>query len=537
MSRRALTIAKYLIKNDFINPVIKSRGGLLTIVFMACFIVVIAIVGATSVTHPHKHLSGSGRVLPLYLFLARYGLTKEVITDLLSTLLIIATTYALFLGRSKSLIIKEEIYELIMSQPISIDDVLIARVIYDAAFPITSLAPFLLFIVLITAGTVGILKSVLIIPSSVILLLYITVITDLGRAFRVVASNSLIKVCRVVTITYLVIGLTHSLMIKGISLILTTPLRPLAASLTYPLARSSTLLDTSLAIAGSSTLITAYVLLMLLLSNYLSTEDFKPLEQLLKEGVRRGRSLVGTEVKGAGGAVKAYLLGTSILNLSHVRNYLILVSAAAGFSVVIKYLIYEVLRINWLLKAVPYLTTFAIPLVVGIMTSSIVSEILANDLLAYWIYRVYAGRMYEVAKALMIKYATYLLEALLIIAVIDSVLSSNLMYLLLPLASLSTVAFASFTILVAIAYIASKRRAIKEAPIKGHILEELAILIVELIIIASLVITELIFDSIALLSTLLMITYVISSIAVASVLHFLLAKVLSKVMETYDVIT
>ncbi len=59
---------------------------------------------------------------------------------------------------------------------------------------------------------------------------------------------------------------------------------------------------------------------------------------------------------------------------------------------------------------------------------------------------VYICRMYEVAKALMIKYATYLLEALFVVAVIDSVLSSNLTYLLLPLASLSTVVLASFII-------------------------------------------------------------------------------------------
>ncbi len=533
MSRKALTIAKYLIKNDFINPTIRSRGGYVAIAFMTALALLFVLL---AVTTPHQRPHSTSPLI--YELTSRLGLSKEVITDSLSAVLTFITTYLIFLSRSRYLVIKEELYELILSQPVSITDVVLARLVYDSVFPLLTMTPFIIVItLLITAGSLGSFKAFLLIPAIALAMVLTSVAADLGRSLLSVVSGRVIKLCRVVATAYLITGATHSLIIRYVSPILSIPLRPVAASLTYPLARSSTLTDALLALIGSLAMALAFSVITIDLSSYLSTEDFRPLSHLLREGGGRGRSLVPTEVRGAWGAVKAYVLGTSVLSTKHLRSYVALVVTVAVTSLGIRYFLTNVIYLRRVLSVAPFVTTVMIPILVSIITSSIVSWVLANDLLAYWVYRVYAIRMYEVAKALMIKYSVYLTEALLVISVVDAVLTWRINYLLMPLASLPLTTVASFLTLLTTTYIASKRRVVKQAPARGNVLEELALLAVELIVVTALVLAKVGYDLIASVSTLATLTYVLTSVAVASLLYVVLPKILSRAMERYDTLT
>lgn len=533
---QVLVITKYMVKERVVNPILRRRYlAIAYFIVLAGIILSIASVLLANNNSVQGEQDRLGIARELRAYILSIGLDKNNIIDIGSLAMLLVIICGLLRGKHK-IIVDEAEYELVLSQPISIPVYITSRILYNTMRTLMPMPILFTFIPLYMDLNNGNITKAFLAPLSITLMLFVFEVS----MNTVTLVNNLLnklgyrKYMYIGLTTYLAVGLIHSLETKHISPLFTTPLRSLMELLVYPLTLSETLADVLVSLYKTLVILALAFTLTLLLSRHVDPEDMTPLEEVIAskhvEVLRKThRPLVVS--KSPSSTIRLFILKRSIMSPTHIRNLLIALTATATISLVVRTLI----PVN-LLPLTLFTTSILPAMIIAAGFASTIQFTLAKDIQAYWIYRVYLIEMKSVAESLLAKYVVYLTELLLITAIANTILTNNTLYLLYPLTTLPSAIITGFLILATISYFISKKKTIKHLPTGIDILEELVSGIIWTIVVISTTTTLIIFNILITHPPTTIITST-TTLILTPPLYTLLAKTLSKIMQTHDITT
>jgi len=474
--RKAILIAKYLLKNHATNPILKKLGRasfIAYILFVLLIVLPIALVGLS--LGKARSSSYGGPVQELKKALIRLGLTKQLLIDSLSALLTVTVLMPFLKGRSFLVVMEEAEGELLLAQPIEMREYVLGRTAYEIGSSMIGYAFSLWLTPMIFEASGGNLAKSLLYPLvSLLSLLSITSLLDLATLIKVTLRRRE-RYLRLLAGIYLIIGVLHSASTLHPSPLLSLPLRPIASAMIYCVTRSDSYLKVVVSLAETTALFSASLLALLKLSDSLSPEDVKALRELMRgelsEVVRRGRVRILDDMHRA---IMYQVVIADVLTKTHVQNLTLALILALGTGLLMGHVLPERLglSIRSFLDFYPFIVSFITIELLTILASSVI----ARDLSALWIYRIYAPDLRPWAGALLLKCSIYLSEGLTLLSLFEATMEGDQLLLLTPLLNLPLTLLTSFLSLMLLTYLASRRRVIKESPIGMYMLEDLATL-------------------------------------------------------------
>jgi len=536
--REQLIVMKYSLKNTVINPVIRSKSGITYIVFMAVGFTALL---ASLTLSPNPSASGGMPMShDLRAFLIAHGLNRFVITDIVSATLMSLTTLALILT-PPNVPVREAEYELVLTQPIEIRDFIVGKALVSVIQQFIFLPYVLSMLVFASFLAPSPAKAFLTTLSFIFVSTYFALLDAATNLVALVlARRGLRRVFRVACLTYLMIGLAHTALLRYPSPILAVPLKPLATSLIYSLAISPSITEVAAWLALSVIPIAVAFLLVPSLASVVSVEDlrlivFPGVAKREGEARRKGkgaRVLKGIDLSSPGRAVMSVMYYSAILNTTHLKTFAAAVGVPASICLVVRYFMPA-----WVIGAVGFTVSVLIPLSTALMLSLVLNTIIVNDLMTYWIYRIYLVRMRPVATALFLKITTYTLEAVAVMAASIAALTLNPLNLLLIPVTTPAVVLTSFAALALVTYFASKRKVIRQAPSGMYVMESSIVFIVEFFFIATLVGASALTQVLVSINAVILLIAALTNTAVAIPLALGLREALASLMERYDITT
>ena len=528
---QALVIAKYMVKEYVVNLVLKRRSGLIATSLVVLGIIVFLV---ATLLGDSGGQGGSNIARELRAYMLSIGLNKNSIMDIGSLAILLTIICGLLVGGRKILVSEAE-YELVLSQPISMPTYIAGRMLHIVARSLMAMPVFFWFVPLCMDFNNGNPKAFLI-PLSITLA---AIFGNICMDAVILADNVLNKLgyrgyLRIGLAIYLVAGLVHSFETGYVSPLLTTPFRSLMELLVYPFTLTETLADILAPLCKTLVALLLMSALTLRLSRYVDPEDIMPLERVIAskqvEGLRKKhRPLIVS--KSPSTTVWLFIFKRNITSFIHVRNLFIALTVTATISFIVKTLV-PVDLLSLALFAAPILITM-----LTVMFVSVIGFTLAEDIRVYWIYRVYLVEMESVAKSLLAKYVAYLTELLLVTAIAYTILTNNILYLLYPLTVLPSAVITGFLMLATLSYFMSKKKIVKHLPTGMNIVEELVAGIISAIVAVSIAASLVSFNILLAYPPIVIIVSTATSLVLALLLYTLLAKILSKIMQTYDIIT
>jgi len=540
---KILIISKYLAKNYIINPFLAKHRKIfivLTIFFLiSIFALIFSMYSSPSNIYNKPTLGMNIRNI-----IANYGLNRYKLCDIISLIISLIIFVPFITGRSVLWVIEEAEYEVLLAQPISMKDYLIARLFLqygrEGLLYIYSIwiVPFILEVVY---GSIT--RLVFFFISLYIILFIVSALSFVVTLINIYSeARGKRYITRLLASIYLLIGAIHSIIIFYPSPIYTYPFKFLAELLIYPISLSVKLFDIIYPLIISLSILIPIYFIILYLSRYFTPEYVKPISVVRRERMIKGLGRFTPKIsfKTSSEAIKSYIFNLSIFNYKHIRNITLAMIISIVSSFIFKNLLsrYPLGFIS--ISDIPFLTGFIIPFYISIALAGIISGILSNDLSSFWIYRVYSIHMKNIAKWLIIKYSVYFIEAYMIIAVIDTIFTYEYIRLLLPISLLPITIILSLISLAAVTYFASKRKVVKIAPTGLYTLEELVLTIVMLLTITLILSSKFGFDIMVKLfwyryPSIIFISIFIS-LVMALVLYYISIEILSKLMKRYDII-
>ncbi len=543
---KSLIIAEYLIKEHIVNPLLKRHKKILfgIILFIAFLVagLIIATTFAPSVknTGMTNEQSSKGHGLEIRSIIYSVGLDKDRIIDIISILLMLYLIIGVVKGGK--LVVSGAIYELVLSQPISIDTYIMGDTFYKIIQGLVFTPLYFTFIPFAMDLNGGDPKA-LFVPFSLFTVFFL--FGELSHKMIIITHRFLVKkhavgIIRLILSIYTFIVIIHSVILKYPSPLLTMPLRSLSELLIYPFTISKTLDDLTLSILKAYVIILLCFITILPVSKYITPEDIAPLTEIVRRRMRktiRKTHAVSLKFNTPSVTVRSYILGNSIMRLRHLLNLGILI----GMTIILAYIArHVILTIYGSIGAgSTYITSFFIPFLIAIASNTVISAFLVNDVPGYWIYRVYLIRMNSVAYYLLLKYLVYLSEALFLMSIVDTVLSQNYLFLLFPLIVLPLMTITSFLVLAVITYFASKKKIVKYTQTNMTILEETISGVIMLLLVTFIILSKIGYTIILSLnpSQILLLGMIASSIFESAILFIVLPKILGKLMEKYDLVS
>jgi len=536
--KEQLTIMKYVIKDAVINPVIRSKSGVVYIVFMALGFT--ALLASLASSPGRGGPAGTPISYGIRAFLLAHGLNRFAVADMVSAALTAITVLAFALTPPKVSVRGAE-YELVLTQPIEVRDFIMGKALVSATQQFM-FVPYILSMLIISSFIApNPTKALLAILSFLLISTYFTLLdTATNLVALALARRGLRKAFRAACLAYLAVGLAHTALLKYPSPILAVPLKPLAASLTYSLAISPSVAEVGGWLALSLIPIAAIFALIPPLADAVEVEDLKPLA--LPGGVRRGavggkrvrgrQVLKGLDLSSPGRAVMSVMYYSSILSVTHLRSLAAAITVPAAACLATRYFLPA-----WVTGVVGFTAYMVIPLATALTLTSLLNIIMVRDLMTYWIYRVYLANMKPAATALLLKVFTYTMEAVVVMATSITALTLNpIDALIIPVAA-PAAALTSFAALALVTYFASKRKIVKQAPTGMYVMESSIVFIVEIFFIATLVAAPIITRALAASSTTTLLTVASAAAAATATLILGLKEILAKLMERYDIVT
>ena len=543
--RKSFTIAKYLLKEYTINPLLKKHrkiflGVVIAVVLLVTSLAIAASLLASPQQEKNNTTSTSQSIANDVRSLIRSaGLNKDRIIDIISSILM----FYLIAGivRGGKIVVSGAAYELILSQPISIDTYIMGDTLYKVVLGLM-ITPFYFSFVPSALALNGNDSKALLIPFSLFIVFFL--FGEISGKTTTTISKFLedqgwARPAKIILITYLVVGTAHSAIIRYPSPLLSTPLRSLSELLVYPFTISETINDIIVSLLKSILIIAVFFTLFLLTAKYITPEDIAPLTEITKKKtIKRIQRKRSTSFRFNPGSIAAreYILRSSIMRMGHVLSIGALITIAAVAAYITRHVILIIYGHVGIESS--YITSIFAPLVIIMASNAFINMLLASDMTGYWIYRVYLVRMDSVASSLMLKYLIYLSEALFIISVIDMVLSHNYLFLLFPLIALPSMTVAAFLALAILVYFASKRRIVKYRETNMTILEETASWIIMGLLIASVLVSKTGYTALLSVhpSPIAVLSIALSSTLLSALLFIALSRILAKIMEKYDLI-
>lgn len=536
--KEQLIVMKYSLKNTAINPVIRSKSGIAYIVLMAVGFTALL---ASLILSPNPNASeGTPISHDLRAFLITHGLNRFIIADIASATLMSLTTLA-FILTPPNVPVREAEYELVLTQPIEIRDFVVGKALVSVVQQFIFLPYLLSMLVFASFLAPNPAKAMLATLSLILITTYFALLDAATNVVALVlAKRGLRRVFRVACLAYLIAGLVHTALLRWPSLILTVPLKPLANALIYSLAISPSITEAVTWLALSIIPITVAFLLIPTLADVVDVEDLKPIAlpgAARREGEarKRGREaylLKGLDTSSPDKAVMSVIYYSAILSTNHLKAVAAAVGVPAAICLVVRYFLPA-----WVAGVTGFALSFFIPLMTAIMLTSLLNVVIVNDLMTYWIYRVYLMRMKPVATALLLKIATYTLEAVAVMAASIAALTLNPFNLLLIPVTAPAVVLTSFAALALITYFASKRKVVKQAPSGMYVMESSIVFIVELFFIATLMGASALTQVLAAINATALLITASVAVATAATLTLGLREALTKLMERYDIAT
>ncbi len=464
--RIVLHIAWYLVKNRAINPFLKKRSGQILLVLMTGLFLINSLQYLVGAAQGRTVLDA---VRP---YLHGLGLDHCSIAVLISGFLIIYTIYTLV--RGKPIYLREEEYEVLLSQPISLDEFMLANIISILVSPLVLAPAFFglaLFGMVFTGDPI---RGVLVMFGGLILLSGAIMIEILFKLAVRKTGHKLLLI--IMFIALLAAGITHSLIAGTYSLILGIPYMPIAASLVYPFSKSVSLAGAIAVLLLGYVEISGLSLVASVLSRRIDIEDLSPRSivniKLVEGGVPRIRYGSPRSI------LYSYLFTSRILGSKHILGLTVLLSVAGLAGLATRGLL-----------GVPGDTgiafiEFFIPMMIGMALYSLSSHVLAMDLRCYWLYRTYVIDMAPVAGAIISKLAVNSVEAAAIMLLGLSLYMNKIrLLLMIPYYLPAGIAGAALQ-LITLSYLASKRQVIRETTAGIYSVEGLTAVLLEVIVIA-----------------------------------------------------
>ena len=535
--KEQLTVMKYSLKNTAINPVIRSKSGIAYMVFMAVGFT--ALLASLTLGPSSNTSEGMPMNHDLRAFLIAHGLNRFIIADIASAVLM-ALTALVFILTPPNVPVREAEYELVLTQPIEIRDFIVGKALVSVAQQFVFLPYVLSMLVFASFLAPSPAKAVLATLSLVLISAYFALFDAATKVVALVlAKRGLRRVFRVAFLAYLIIGLAHTALLRWPSPILTAPLKPLAASLIYSLAISPSITEVVTWLALSIIPTAAAFLLIQALADVVGVEDLKPValpgasrrEGRARRGGKGVHMLRGLDLSSPGRAVISVMYYSAILSIAHLETLAVAVGVPAAVCLAVRYFMPA-----WITGVAGFVVSIFIPLMTAITLTSVLNTVIVNDLMTYWIYRVYLARMKPVATALLLKITTYTLEAVAVMATSTTILTHNSLNLLLIPVTAPAAVLTSFAALALVTYFASKRKVVKQAPSGMYVMESSIVFIIEFFFIITLMGASTLTQALATISTTVLMTTASTAVATAVALTLGLREALAKLMERYDIV-
>ncbi len=533
--REQIIIAKYVLKNNVVNPVLRYRMGRLYLVLM--------LVGLGLLVYSAASLGTSGSSelrVDIVNLLHGVGLTRSALVDVAASVMLLLGLAAVALAKPYVTVAPYE-YELVLAQPITARDLVLGKTWAALLWELLS-APYLvsvIFMALMLAPSPD--KAAVAAIAIVLASLYLSLLPTSAQLLSLrLARRGLRRTLGLAAAAYAAAGLAHSLLLHGASPLLSLPLRPLAASLVLSFSSTSSLPGIVHWLLLSLTIPAVLAACIAVLSAGLSVEELKPVTLGVPGAARRHRAGPGRARRlarlGSGSprdAVMEAVYYSRVATLGHLAK----LAAVIGLGVAAA----EAARLllpPGRLGVASFAVTVFVPLNIALMLSSVVDYVLAVDLVTtLWLYRVYSADMRPLAEALMARIFTVIMEAVLVLSLIIVVLTAEpLSLLILPVSALPAT-LASFASMAAASYFASKRRIVREIVPGRHAIESLPSILIELAVAASVTASTLLVQ-LLLASRMYSVLVLLSllSMAGAAVAAYALAALLADLMSRYDVL-
>ena len=517
----SLVIAKYLLKNYVLNPFLKKfKTAVLSVIVFAVIIGLVVIMimslspGEVAET-PEVNVSGAvpwgneslvnqtlirgagpaeeseeSAASNLRAALRSIGLTKHLVIDLASAVLTAVLVVDLLRGNPAITVMEEAEYEVLLSQPIDMRTYMVGRSIYQATM-LSLFSVFYLGMIPLVYELSGSSTKALLFPIALMsMYVYLSAIFALSSAVKIYFKNDRLKVMIPVA-ACLGVGAAHSLYTSSLLPIITMPFRPAVEPLVYCATLSETPLDLALALVKEAVVILVIYASVVKLADRIYPENIKPVSVVLKEKQKSKGVRLGLYSPDPGKAIFNYVYAADVLTKTHARNISLILALTAAITLLVKHVVIP--RLGTPADILSFLSLMFIPLFVAEMISFLSASIMAKDFLAMWVYRVYGDDLTPLAKSLLLKYATYLTEALLVLSLFNALITDKYALLLFPIFSLPPNVLLSSLVLLVVVYLASKRRIVKQAPTGLYVFEDLTLLVVSALLIPSLIISDFIF--------------------------------------------
>ncbi len=525
----ALRIAFTLTKNYVINPFIHR--------YRYMFVGLIILLGLASISILYAPAEKQGAIVHGAKTLLRdLGLTHNTIVDILSSATVLAIIYMVFRGGLFIVVAEEAEYELLLSQPISIRTYFTGKTLSIILQYLSYSILYVTIIPIILLFAHDVVKAVI---APLILGLTLSVF-PLSRLLvdilRITAKNNVKshRIVDVIIISYVVIGLIHSVINQNISPILSLPLRPVFEAIYYSFTTKPVVIVlhyVSLAILE----LLLIALTIIFASSKLTPEYIKPLYLVARERLlwsMRPQSRMWFKHDSLRGNVYRIVVGLTHLSGMHILLYIVTLIASAIIAEVLKIIAYRYFTPLVLNMVAVFLT----PFLLSIAASGLVNVMLGNDLAYLWIHRVYVIDPRPLAEALTIKYVLSLTEALLIVGVVDWILSGNPYLILLPVVALPLTVMTAPIVLFVVLRFASRRKVIKQAVVGLYVVEDLILMLLwSIIVMFFLAITVAYNHIVSLITFSVAIVLVIVSIIVSAIMGLIIVRLLSKYIARIDI--
>jgi len=445
---KAAVIAKLLVKEQA-GPLLRSRAGkilILVMLFVAAFNVWIAV----AVEKPAETgLRG---------FLHRLGVYAWNAPVILGTLLSLAYYMYLLRGRVGVLMSDAE-YELLLAQPVTIGEYLVAKMLADNLLFAASMIFVYVFLLDVFPGAKPFLLalSMVALVASFISLYYFSTIL-LAR------TRGKVVYIRLACASYLALATLHSILSHGLSALYAAPLYlPLWAT-AY-----------SISISGDRAAVAGVATISILLAAALALVSARISRGLYPEDLRPPR--IGGEVKasqliphGRRNAIRHVVLWRAAKGRGN-RVFLVALLAAPLIGRLL-YLAHSLgLEVNF-----PVIVYMVAPLAAAETVMLVVQASLGGEMAQLWIYRVYLGDMTLLSPYLLAKYTMYFEEVYAASAAFLAAYTLDPLLLGIAATGLPAALLLAYASLRLTAWLSSRRRIVRETPKGLYVVDNMVVL-------------------------------------------------------------
>ena len=527
---KSIIIAWYLVKNYVWNPFVKKYRYLFIglVLLLVLFTVLIAFKPREIV---EESITGSIREI-----LGELGLSLRDISAILSMIAFLTVYYTIVKGGMFVVVAEEAEYEILLSQPISLRT-------YFAGKSLSIIIQYILYsllyitvIPIVAIFTGDIIKAVLapfILGISLSIFPLSRLLADVVRVS--LSRNRFEKIIDVIISLYVIIGLIDTVVRWYPSPMLTWLFQPTFNAILYCFSRTAGINSIMYWILWIIIVLTGLSTTIIVFGGRIYPENIKPIYHIARERLiwsMRPRKKIDLWSSKPEKSLFKYIIGVELYNSQHM-----LVSITIMFLGVLGAYFTKILLLkNVSIEDLQYITVFITPFIVSMVASGLMNILLAQDLAYLWIYRVYLLDQKPFAKILLVKYYVNIIEAFIIIGLINAILLENYALILTPIVTLPLIVITAPIVLVVALKFASRRRVVKTSVVGLYVVEDIVMILLWSILALFFIADTLAFTIVSYKLSEIGLAYLVSiAIILAYVVHKISLKIITHFIASIDI--